>query len=613
MICRDAHDMVKSCDSCQRQGKISQKDEMPQNAIRVCEIFDMWGIDFMGPFPSSRWNKYIIVAVDYLSKWVEAKALPTNDARVVVKVLKSLFALFGTPRVIISDRVTHFSNDQFTKVMLKYGVTHRLSIAYHPQTSGQVEVSNRGLKSILERTVGENHASWSDKLDDALWAFRTAFKTPIECTPYKLVYEKACHLPIELEHKAYWALKHCNFDIKDVGYSSDCPDFEGSRAPSFVHRSLDLQSLASLLIYRTVYDTSLKPMVVPDVDSKPPEELRVWDFQRKRRQENFISLRHPNTQGTIAFHPFAFVAYTGYHHKNKTWMLRQVGDDGFAPPGTKVSGGDVIIGNTSPISDHSMSLKHSECGVLDQVLIWKAVDIIYGKLYEHRLRLYITLMITLTVLDSIKKFLPKKIKGKDKETSNSKPVTGITIGNTSFWHTYYHWLVPSCFVIYDLKLLSLSFDFIFSSEIFKSLSFCLDRLCHLAILSLDQHAHTLHHLESLLTISLDRLDIFEGRSCISEFFEHEHVAMNTTPARMRYHHLHLYIQRISLTGFPAQSVGSSNTDVLDLPCLLVLITGTSQSRQHVDTSLIHIESRKSPTAVLFDDDTGRISIRHCEY
>ncbi|GJV87969.1 xylulose kinase-1 [Tanacetum coccineum] len=115
----DSHDMVKSCDSCQRQGKILQKDEMPQNAIQVCEIFYVWGIDFMGPFPSSRGNKYILVAVDYLSKWVEAKALPTNDARVVVKFLKSLFARFGTPRAIISDRGTHFYNDQFAKVMLK--------------------------------------------------------------------------------------------------------------------------------------------------------------------------------------------------------------------------------------------------------------------------------------------------------------------------------------------------------------------------------------------------------------------------------------------------------------------------------------------------------------
>nr|GEV55727.1 DNA-directed DNA polymerase [Tanacetum cinerariifolium] len=139
MIYRDAHDMVNSCDSCQRQGKISRKDEMPQNAIQVYEIFDVWGGEFMGPFPSSRGN------------------------------------------------------------------------------NGQVEVSNYGLKRILERTVCGYRASWSDKLDDALWAFRTAFKTPIRCTLYKLVYGKACHLPIELEHKAYWALKHCNFDLKSVG------------------------------------------------------------------------------------------------------------------------------------------------------------------------------------------------------------------------------------------------------------------------------------------------------------------------------------------------------------------------------------------------------------
>ncbi|GJY99570.1 reverse transcriptase domain-containing protein [Tanacetum coccineum] len=106
-IYRDAHNLVTRCDACQRQGKIWQKDEMPQNAIQVCEIFDVWGIDFMGPFPSSRGNKYILVAVDYLSKWVKVKALPTNDAQVVVKFLKSLFARFGTPRAIISDRGDH--------------------------------------------------------------------------------------------------------------------------------------------------------------------------------------------------------------------------------------------------------------------------------------------------------------------------------------------------------------------------------------------------------------------------------------------------------------------------------------------------------------------------
>nr|GEU41723.1 reverse transcriptase domain-containing protein [Tanacetum cinerariifolium] len=170
-----------------------------------------------GPFSSLRGNMYIFVAADYLSKWVEAKVLPTNDARVVVKFLKSLFARFGTPRAIISNRGTHFFNDKFAKVMSKYGVTHRLATAYHPQTSRQVKVSNRGLKRILKRTVGENCASWYEKLEDALWAFRTAYKTPIRCTPYKLVYGKSCHLPIKLEHKAYWALKHANFDLKTAG------------------------------------------------------------------------------------------------------------------------------------------------------------------------------------------------------------------------------------------------------------------------------------------------------------------------------------------------------------------------------------------------------------
>nr|GEV66602.1 reverse transcriptase domain-containing protein [Tanacetum cinerariifolium] len=116
-----------------------------------------------------------------------------------------------------SDQGTYVCNNQFAKVMLKFGVTHCLATSYHPQTSGQVKVSNRGLKHILERTVGENHASWSDKLDDALWAFRTAYKTPIGCTPYKLVYGNACHPPIELEHKAYWALKHANFDLQTTG------------------------------------------------------------------------------------------------------------------------------------------------------------------------------------------------------------------------------------------------------------------------------------------------------------------------------------------------------------------------------------------------------------
>ncbi|GJR59925.1 reverse transcriptase domain-containing protein [Tanacetum coccineum] len=237
-IYKDAYEFVKTCDACQRQGKISQRDEMPQNVIQVCEIFDLWGIDFMGPFPSSRGNKYILVAVDYLSKWVEAKALPTNDARVVVKFLKSLFSRFGAPRAIISDRGTHFCNDKFDRVMSKYGVTHRLSTPYHPQTSGQVEVTNRGLKRILERTVGENNGDKGGekpkkrlphppdkivlmvrKLDDALWAFEPLNKDSYWMLLVQVsLWKKACHFTVEIEQpKAYWLLSMPSIDLMTAG------------------------------------------------------------------------------------------------------------------------------------------------------------------------------------------------------------------------------------------------------------------------------------------------------------------------------------------------------------------------------------------------------------
>ncbi|RVW36993.1 Retrovirus-related Pol polyprotein from transposon 297, partial [Vitis vinifera] len=151
---KDAHIMCRSCDRCQRLGKLTKRNQMPMNPILIVELFDVWGIDFMGPFPMSFGNSYILVGVDYVSKWVEAIPCKQNDHRVVLKFLKeNIFSRFGVPKAIISDGGAHFCNKPFEALLSKYGVKHKVATPYHPQTSGQVELANREIKNILMKVV----------------------------------------------------------------------------------------------------------------------------------------------------------------------------------------------------------------------------------------------------------------------------------------------------------------------------------------------------------------------------------------------------------------------------------------------------------------------------
>ena len=161
---KDVHQFVSNCDKCQRMGSISKQDEPPLQPILEVELFDIWEMDFMGPFPSSSSNLYILLAVDYVSKWVEVIPTRTNDARVVESFLRNhIVTRFKTPRALIKVEGTHLCNKLVDNMLRKYGVYHRTAIAYHPQTNGQAEVSNKEIESILKKTVNSSKKDWAKR------------------------------------------------------------------------------------------------------------------------------------------------------------------------------------------------------------------------------------------------------------------------------------------------------------------------------------------------------------------------------------------------------------------------------------------------------------------
>jgi len=149
------------------------------------ELFDVWGIDFMGPFPKSQVCEYILVAVEYISKWGEALSCRAADAKHARKLFQEVnFPRFGTLRMVISDGGSHFIDRIFRNYLRELGATHNIATPYHPQRSGQAEMSNKQIKNILQKTVNEMGKGWKSKLSDALWTYRTTYKTSIKMSPF---------------------------------------------------------------------------------------------------------------------------------------------------------------------------------------------------------------------------------------------------------------------------------------------------------------------------------------------------------------------------------------------------------------------------------------------
>ncbi|KAL6333169.1 hypothetical protein AAG906_028352 [Vitis piasezkii] len=237
--------MCRSCDRCQRLGKLTRKNMMPLNPILIVDFFYVWGINFMGPFPMSFGYSYILVGVDYVSKWVEAIPCKQNDHRVVLKFLKeNIFSRFGVPKAIINDGGTHFCNKPFETLLAKYG------------TSGQVELANWEIKNILMKVVNTSKRDWSIKLHDSLWAYKTTYKTILGMSPYRLVYGKV--ITTKMQYKAWWAIKTLNMDLNrsDMKRFLDLNEMEELRNDAYVNSNIAKQRLkrkVEVKVDRSVY------------------------------------------------------------------------------------------------------------------------------------------------------------------------------------------------------------------------------------------------------------------------------------------------------------------------------------------------------------------------
>eukprot|EP00253_Pinus_taeda_P020089 PITA_20089 len=199
-IFKDAKKFVQACDSCQRAGRPSQSDEMPLKPQLVIEPFERWALDFVGPInPPSNQKTYILMETKYVTKWVEAEALPRATEEFVIQFMLHLFVRYGLPREIITDSGPQFAGNRIATTLNNYHVQHKITTPYHPQANGQVESSNKIIETIFTKTFASYRRDWAARLPEALWAYRTTWRSTTGYSPYQLMFGKQPIFPTEFE------------------------------------------------------------------------------------------------------------------------------------------------------------------------------------------------------------------------------------------------------------------------------------------------------------------------------------------------------------------------------------------------------------------------------
>jgi transposase InsO family protein len=284
---KDAALYAKKCDPCQRVGKPVSSSAMPLHPILAQVPFEKWGIDFVGPIkPPSRnvRKRYILVATEYVTKWAEAIATKNDDADTVVRFLyENIITRFGCPKELVSDRGTHFINSTIEKLLSKYMIKHRKSTPYHPRANGQTEKTNGILCKIITKTVQGSNTDWDQRVFDALWAYRTAYKVTTKSTPFQLVYGQEAILPIELEIPSLRiAIEHRMGALNSLQHRyAMLEKLNETRAQAYLH------TVAMQNRRKSFYDSKLTPKTLHENDLVLLYDSRFQKFPGKFKMRWF--------------------------------------------------------------------------------------------------------------------------------------------------------------------------------------------------------------------------------------------------------------------------------------------------------------------------------------